>query len=245
MRIGVASLILLGVSLAAPAAAQDERARIDDFAIAAEQATQPGELEQVGTPGESLRPEVQLNDHRVFVSQQPSPKGPVPQLSNAGEAPTPAQIGPAEKATTLVRDISNRGESRPTAIQHIAGADRCDPQLERSRFEECQRILERRAAEFSAPQPPKLSAEERLLAEQNSEDRAMLAEHGDVRVRYAAQGQPDAGLRSNQELAALVLEGPPSGLPPSAPAQPATEALADLLESISIQMQGAPVPVGN
>ena len=232
--------------LATPAAGQDERTRIDDFAVEAQGSEASGTLEQIGETASPLQDEPQVRDRGIFVAQDSaSAPGPVSQISRTGGAPLPQQVAPAGEASAAIADVGSRAQSRPAAVQRLVGADRCDPGLERARLEECLRILERRAGEFTAPEAPVLSAEERLLAEQSNDEPATIAQQGDLRLRYASQVQPDADLRSNQELAALVFDGPPQGTPTSSPAQPEAESLAEVLQGLSIELQGAPQSSGN
>ena len=136
--------------------------------------------------------------------------------------------------------------SRPTIPRP---RENCDPQnLQPNRsadeVERCRRILELRAAEFDAPAAPVLSAEQRIVVEQQRRDAGQGLDTPDMTNRALGQAN-DAESRSGQELASLVLsptDGDPA-VPPRTPEKPALDtSLSDLLQALVVQLGGQPRP---
>jgi hypothetical protein len=134
-------------------------------------------------------------------------------------------------------------------VTHLGGQDHCDPELAREALERCRRILELRAQEFNAPAPPRLSAEQQLLAEQRSTDEQQSGPTPETRLRLASRDEPDADLQSNQELAALYLARQQQSLPETAKRPEDEQAaagdatLAQILNSLQAQGgESAPPP---
>ena len=227
---GLALVLLLA---AAPAAGQD-RARLDDFALPpSEQAVAIDQL-----PTVEAAPAEQPRDRSLAVPQPaPAPRAPLDQLAEPGEATAPSQLTARAASRRLApAAVSSAADSRPAPAGPIGGADRCDPQaLEGQDRAECLRILELRAAEFNATEAPRMSAEEKLLADQRRRDdeaRPSAAR----RVSLAAADDPDADLVTNQEIAAIYLERdgappPDRSAPPPGPALPPGD-LTDALQAV-------------
>ncbi|ONF95722.1 hypothetical protein [Sphingomonas jeddahensis] len=200
---------LLGLALlATPAAAQvsDSRTRIDDFAVPAPaDAALP--VEQVAARSTSLDTPQQAPDRMVSTQQRADQRGVrAEQLSSTGASGAPAQLSADADSTAAIPGAgSTAADSRPRGVVRIAGSDRCDPQLAAQERAQCLRILELRAQEFNAPAPPRLSAEESLLAAQRSEVDRRAAPSPETRLRLASVPEPDADLGSNQEVAAIYL----------------------------------------
>ena len=195
-------------ALASPAGAQDggDKARLDDFALPRDQAAP--RVEQLGGAGSALpAAETPAGDRGVTIPGPPQvERAPVPQLSRPGEIAPAAQLSDRGESRELAAgSVSSHGDSRPQASAPILGSDSCDPQLDTEQRERCLRILERRAAEFSAPEAPRLSAEQVLLAERGDDGERLAATSSDLRLRLAA-GDPDAESASNQELASIYLD---------------------------------------
>jgi len=236
-----AALLLLVCGVAAPSAAQDARVQVDEFTVAGQTAGTPPGVDQVGSEAAPVVADEQDPD-RAIATGQASARQPVPvqQLSVAGQPSRPEQLSDPGAPSTQVASVSDKAESRPQALQRLAGNDRCDPQLPQAQREDCRTILERRAAEFSAPRPPELSAEQILLAEQQTGDGDGAGLTGDMRVRLASLSQGNAELRSNQELAAIVLDPPQ---PPVAPTTPEpSESLAEALRGLAIDLGAGSPP---
>lgn len=242
MRIaGLASVLLAHILLgAAPVSAQD-RARLDDFALpASEQATA---IEQL--PSAGPLPPAQRRDRSLAVPAPPAaaPR-PLDQLTSAeAEAVAPNQLaGSAASRTLEPAAVSSSADSSPRGVQRIGGRDRCDPRLDEDTRADCLRILELRAAEFQATEAPQLSAEQKLLAEEQRTDERYAPSNA-LRLRLASSQDPDAELSSNQEIAAIYLAGeeaPASGAPglPTEPGIPTGE----LIEALQAVQQGAAQP---
>ncbi|WP_305098069.1 hypothetical protein [Croceibacterium aestuarii] len=226
-------------ALAAPAqAAPDQRTQVDEFAIGAGP-DRPG-IEQIAPGGDPVATPPQAHDRQVTTDQEQAPSAaPISQLSSSDDGAAPVQVAPPGAPGVRVSSVSNSADSRPQSAAPIKGADRCDPQLDRAKLAECRRILERRAGEFHAPTAPVLSAEQRLLAEQDSREYGAARSPDSLRLRIASHGDPDADARSNQELASIYLAGDQT--PPSEPAQPtepeAAANLAEVLRGIIVDMQ--------
>jgi hypothetical protein len=238
MRIaGLASILL---AAAAPAMAQD-RARLDDFALpASDQATAVEQLPSAGP-----LPPAQRRDRSLAVPAPPSaaPR-PVEQLTKAGtEDVTPNQLASGAPSRTLApAAVSSSADSRLQGVQRIGGRDRCDPRLDEARRADCLRILELRAAEFQATEAPQLSAEQKLLAEEQRKDERH-APSSALRLRLASSDDPDAELSSNQESAAIYLagEGAPASGPPGLPTEPGIPN-GELIEALQAVQQGMAQP---
>lgn len=240
-------MLLAGIAAPLAAQSQADSVRLDEFAISAPEADR-SHVDQLATDGDRSQGSPQPHDRaidapqpstpRTTVLRQVSTKGPSseqPQLSTAGAAPDETQAA-----------VSSTADSRPQGVTHIGGHDRCDPQLAREELERCRRILELRAQEFNAPEAPQLSAEQRLLAEQRADDE-QAGRSAATRLRLASRDEPDADLKSNQELAALYLakqQAPPASAAPAEDPQAALgdASLADILQGLQVQTGGSPPP---
>lgn len=228
------------------AQAQADPARLDDFAVSAS-SKESLQVEQLTPEERQVSEAPPARDRSIAQDAAPEPATPhEPQLSSPGGSNEQAQLskrGAAPDQTAAA--ISSRDESRPQGVVRIGGQDRCDPQLAREKLQECERILELRAQEFHAPAAPELSAEQKLLAEQQSALEA-ASPSASVRVRLASRDQPDADLESNQELAAIYLDKQvPADMPQpqdqTAPQGDATLAqVIDALQAAGATGQGAP-----
>lgn len=248
MRLALALSAVVALGLASPAYAQDgvDKTRLDEFAIPVSDAAGPP-IEQLGDRADSLTPLSQpAADHEVAVpGPAPAERAPVAQISRPGQDTPAQQLSERGEARQLAAGaVSSSSDSRPRATGPIGGSDRCDPQLESERFEECLRVLELRAAEFSAPEAPKLSAEQVLLAERGSDSERLASRSSDLRLKLAA-GDPDAEIASNQELASIYLDrARAEGQPVPAPEGPPTDEakLAEVLQGLQIDLSGVTAP---
>ena len=109
-------------------------------------------------------------------------------------------------------------------------------------YAECLRILELRANEFEAPQAPRLTAEQTLLAERRERDEELSRTSPALRLRLATMSEPDADLASNQELASIYLDPARQTPPPTAEEPPAEDAatLAEILQGLGAPPGSAP-----
>ncbi|MXP41112.1 hypothetical protein GRI75_05560 [Altererythrobacter soli] len=244
MRIaGPASVLLAPILLAgaaASASAQD-RARLDDFALPAGD----GALAVEQLPAAAPLPPPQRRDRSVKV---PAPPGaaphPLEQLTSADRAEVaPNQLASGVASRSLApAAVSTSADSKLQGVQRIGGRDRCDPRLDEQRRADCLRILELRAAEFQATEAPQLSAEQKLLAEQQREEER-VAPSNKLRLRLASSGDPDADLSSNQEIAAIYLAGEDAAAspPPELPTEPGIPT-GELIEALQAVQQGMSQP---
>lgn len=248
MKLAAAFSALLALGLAVPASAQDEadKARLDDFAVPVSDASGP-RIEQLGDRTQSLPPAGQSAGDRELAIPGPASadRSPVRQLTQPGDAGRSQQLSDLEESRQLAAgSVSSAEDSRPRATGPLGGADRCDPQLETEELARCQQILERRAAEFDAPEAPRLSAEQVLLAERGGHDERLASRSSDLRLRLAA-GDPDAEITSNQELAVIYLDHPSTQGPPAStdePAVPDEGKLVEILQGLQIDVLGGAAP---
>jgi hypothetical protein len=239
----LASALALG--LAAPAWAQEgaDRARLDEFAVP--QVGSGSAIEQVDRGASRIGGEqATSNDRQLAVPGPARPaREPLPQLSRPDEGGATRQVSdPALSRDVAAGSVSSSRDSRPQATGALAGNDRCDPQA-RSGQPLCDRILERRAAEFAAAEPPRLSAEQVLLAASDEDEDALAASSSRVRLRLASTDDPDADLQSNQELAAIYLRRTSEQPQQPEDSEPAEDAaLAEVLRTLQISVPGSPAP---
>jgi hypothetical protein len=82
------------------------------------------------------------------------------------------QLAPATHTAEPPPALSSPVQGRNTAAPALAGRDRCDPATPAARTRQCARVIENRAAEYSAPDHSPLSPEQRLLAAQREAEAA-------------------------------------------------------------------------
>jgi hypothetical protein len=235
--------LLLATVLAASGHAQDrsDQARLDDFAVPQAPAALP--VDQVSPRDTARLPEQRVDRTLAHPPASDATAAMPAQLSTPGSGGAVAQL-PSVRDSRLPTGtaVSNPADSAPGSIVRIGGNDRCDPQLTQKFYAECLRILELRSGEFSAPEAPTLSAEQRLLVEQRQRDEAVAEVSPTLRLRYATASQPDADLQSNQELASIYLPDPTPPVP-TVPAEDSKAAdLGELLRNLGFD---APPPPGN
>ena len=238
-------LALVAAAIAAPGAAQDEsRTRLDDFAVPADEG-QP-RVEQVSPGGQAIQSAPRVEDRAIAgapLGERPSLQP--DQLSSGVPSSASTQLNDGSNPTRPIPTAgSTAADSRPQGVTRLAGSDRCDPQLPERDLARCLQILELRAEEFNAREAPQLSAEESLLAEQQSDNDRAMVRSSENRLRFATMQEPDADLDSNQELASIYLgRGPVTAAPEPAPGELPDEAasLADIIVSI-VQGSGSPPP---
>lgn len=258
----VALLLFLLAAALTPAAAQDsgradrtstDKVRLDDFALPAgagqeREATRPmaqiapAEPRGAGPPNQ-LAPPDRARTVPQLASDAPSAAAPPPLGEREGATPV-AQLARAAPSAAAPPPLSGRGDSAPGAAVALTGADRCDPQRAAAReLARCRRILELRAGEFSAAEAPTLSAEQRLLIEQQARERRLSSSRDSpARMARIAEDPEEAG---NQEIASVVLGTAPETMAPPDPlgagAQPAD--LGTVIQAIVTGLTTAgPVP---
>jgi hypothetical protein len=159
------------------------------------------------------------------LAQSATPDVTPEQISSGGRsvaAPAPADNGPpvaADQISTGSATVAAPGEaSTPRqgrvglTARAIGGRDRCVDDARRTA--DCENTVERRSAEFAQPQPPPLTAEQRLLIQlQTGED----AEH---RLQRGQPGQPGQS-QAADALAGALAQPPPAEPPPGPVVDPA------------------------
>lgn len=240
-----ALLASVALGLAVPAGAQEggDKARLDDFAVPRADTGQA--IEQVDATASRIGAEQALPSDRQLAVPGPAvpAREPMSQLSQPDQRGATRQVGDRGQSRNLAPSaVSSSQDSRPQPSAALAGEDRCDPQSEAERAE-CAQILERRAAEFQAAEPPRLSAEQVLLAGSEEDADSLATSSSRVRLRLASANDPDADLQSNQELAAIYLRRTAGEPAPADAGETAEDAgLAEVLQALQISLPGAPAP---
>lgn len=185
---------------------------------------------------------------------QPSVSTPVAQLSTPGDGDAPPAQLTSERRTGATAPQLSRGktarepdplsrpsEGRTAAVARVDGRDRCDPGADAERPSICQRVIETRAGEFVAPDPLRLSPEQRLLVDQRLREAT-----GSARLagRRADEQSLDPDDFEGQAVAATALagqasEGAEGASSPTLPKLP--EASAALIQAL-LQNAGAQSP---
>jgi hypothetical protein len=227
--------LMFGAILAVPGQAQDrsDEVRLDDFALP--QAPVARTVDQLSS-GDVSRLPAQHVDRTLAHPPKPDAAASMPsQLSATGAGGAVTQLpSTRESRLSLGTSVSNTADSAPGSVVRIGGRDRCDPQLTQKFYAECLRILELRSSEFSAPEAPVLSAEQKLLVEQRQREEGLAEMSTALRLRYATASQPDADLASNQELASIYLADPTPA--PTEPVEdPKTPDLGEVLQNLGFQ----------
>lgn len=161
---------------------------------------------------------------------------PVSQLSGADRNAAPGpQLSSGTPSAAAPAALSSRIEGRPEGVTHLSGDDRCDPATGTARDKAaCANAIETRAAEFTRPDPTRLTPEQRLLFAQRAEEGTSGA---DAAVRKIGRNDVDPNDLAAQSLASIVLPAPGQAEPPpdkSTPDDIPTDAPAiDILQAIT------------
>lgn len=127
--------------------------------------------------------------------------------SSRSTDPGPQVAPPKDRTTAAAASGSSRSDGKPVASAAIGGSDQCDAKAGGgSDIAACRNPIERRAAQYPAPQPTRLSPEQRLaIARAAGDGVSTSAEAG----RLARS--PDSQLLSatEQGVASIVLTTPP------------------------------------
>ena len=125
-----------------------------------------------------------------------------------GAGPGAAQLSRGPRSAQASSPLSTRADGRTSAVERVAGADRCDPAAARpARADKCTAVIENRAAEFARSDAPSLSPEQRIIVNQQLRERVGMSE---AARRLAASGR-DADSIEAQGVASVVLAAPPPG----------------------------------
>ena len=203
--------LFVGASGAAAAQAQSSRGAVDQIG-----SPQPVGMQQVsGRAATSASPALQLTSERG--------SGPAsPQLTKDARSAQPSQ------------PLSEPRDGRTSAVERVAGSDRCDPAKTDRPRAACAQVIETRAAEFARKDPTPLSPEQRIIVEQQARERS--GSFAEAARRLATNGD-DTRSMDAQGLASVVLSAPPAELKRDKPdADPAeTEQLNAIINAIVTQ----------
>jgi hypothetical protein len=138
----------------------------------------------------------------------------------------PAQLSTGPRTAQGPQELSRPAEGRTAAIERVEGADRCDAAMPKDeRSDECKRVIESRAEDYSRAPPTQLSPEQRLLRDQQLE--TVGNDLTEASRRLASSGTDDNSIES-QAIASIVLgQGQePREQQPAKEEDPATAAAA-------------------
>lgn len=176
------------------------------------------EIEQVSAAGDTVgatqvSSETRAIDLPVRAARDTAP---APQLSNTGQSTSatnqltpsgesssaPAQLYRGGRTAQAAAPLSTPAEGRPGDVTRVEGDDRCEPGTQ-TRLSVCARVIETRSAEFDRARPA-LSAEQRLLIEQQRSD----ATSAQAAARRLAGNAADPNSLEDQSIASIVLRIP-------------------------------------
>ncbi len=214
LRFGV---LVLGAALAVPAVAQDTASGVEQIGAPAGQIV---DTSQVSRASRAIDLPQRIERETAPPSQLSSQGESTPatrQLTRGGEstgsAPQLYRGGPTAQPSI---PLSSPSEGRTAAVTRVQGEDRCDPRADRSAAgADCRRVIETRAAEFAAPEPTRLSPEQRLLGEQ----RMMSVGTVQAAAQRLATNAANPDAIEDQSIASVVL----GSAPPPAPGRPDEE----------------------
>ena len=153
------------------------------------------------------------------------------------------QIYTGERTALPSDALSRPSEGRTGVAPAVGGNDRCDPLegADEQLAAVCSAVIERRAAEFSSPEAPQLSPEQRLLAEQRVRESGYTTR--DASRRLARNGETfETG--ETQGVASMAFSPPPASPdannPRPADAQGLSEATLTILNAIVAGAQNTP-----
>ena len=134
-------------------------------------------------------------------------RAPAPQLTKESRtAPQPTQLYKGGRTAQPSQPLSRPSDGRTAAVDRVGGKDRCDPASDRAPRDKCAEVIENRSAEFARKEPQPLSPEQRIIAEQQSRERALTV---DSAARRLAVSGEDADSIEAQGVASVVLRRPP------------------------------------
>lgn len=131
-----------------------------------------------------------------------------PQLTAGASTGSVNQLSKRDRNMESAPALSERKLGFETATVKLEGTDRCSAELMSANDREfCSRVIENRSTEFSGPGPAKLSPEQKLLGERDSD----VVNNGPAgAARRLATRQNSAADRDDQAVASLVLNSPPT-----------------------------------
>ncbi|KHK93339.1 hypothetical protein [Novosphingobium malaysiense] len=235
-----------GLALAAApytAPNQGDKVRLDDFAVSKEREDRTV-MTQISEAPPLDHTSVAEQDRKITVAEAPHrDEGgtDLTQLASPGETGSTDQVVRAkDERGKAIAPISGRKDSKPEPVSPVAGHDACDPQARTAQSDaQCQRILELRSDEFHATEAPRLSAEQKLLAQQELRERKVSASAKQSDLLTIDPDDPTA-----QQLAATALQHVGSSdtrTDPAEPASPVPQSLQEVLQSLIVDV---PPPSG-
>jgi hypothetical protein len=163
---------------------------------------------------------------------------PTPQLTRASETRGAyQQVSKGDRDARAPQPLSRPADGRTSAVERVAGHDRCDPAKDKTLAKGCANVIENRAAQYSRREAPELSPEQKLLARERTRENAATSEA--AARRLANTGQSDQSLQS-LGVASMVLTKPAEPPKRDQPAQPApSDATQAIINAI---VSGASTP---
>lgn len=246
MRLRSASLLLAALALAGVATAQS-RTSVEQLERGSGAAA-PHEAPQVGSAARDPAPAPQLSTHDGSpgahqLSGPAEGRTPSPQLSSPGAgARATDQLAKGRPTAEGPTPLSTPAQGRDPLVERVQGDDRCDPQnlarLSAPERARCAQVIERRSAEFSRPEPPQPSPEERLL-------RAQAAAGADARTaaRRLAEGEVEDSLAAQAIASGANRTGPEQRASDPRAAEPELSPEAQAVIEAIVQGAGASVTV--
>lgn len=202
---GCAAVVLALV--AAPVQAQSGRSDMEQVDSPAAGAAQP--IAQVSGEARLLLLPQQRADREAVPPAQLTTDGEArsaqPQLTDEeGRIRAPRQLYQGGKTAQPSQALSHPSEGRTGAASPVAGKDRCDPAAAEAKAKRCESVIETRSAEFTRPDPGILSAEQRLLIDQQLREAPSGAR---TAVRRLGSTGFEPGSIEEQGVAAIALQG--------------------------------------
>lgn len=188
----------------------------------------------------SATPEVERSSAapvQLAIGAESSPTA-VQVTSEHRAATPPDQLSKDGKTAQQPQPLSEPSEGRRSAVDRVAGADRCDPAEPMRPRVRCAMVIENRSSEFARPDPNALSPEQRLLLEQEVKEEALNTDDGARRL--ATTGEADESLVA-MGVAAVVLRSNEEA-PAKAPADENAIKAADIVGAIIGQPLTPPPP---
>jgi hypothetical protein len=222
---------ILGFSVLVPAegiAQEQQRSAVDQIGLSMPRDANTG-LSQVTAGDQSdgtspAPPRRSEGSAQITVERRSAPAQ--PQLTSERGAVTPGnQLTRGRPTASAPEGPSTPAQGRSADVSLVAGLDRCDPAEGGMARPECNRVIEMRAGEFSAPTEPVLSAEQRLLAEQRR--REIRGSERNAARQLAEEA--DAEALGTQGIASVVLRRTPN---PGE--EPASDTEAKTAEAIAV-----------
>ncbi|HEY9579062.1 MAG TPA: hypothetical protein VIR65_04255 [Rhizorhapis sp.] len=235
------SFVCIATLIGMPAFAQDARSNVDQIGSSRSAGAQG--VQQLSHRSREVQGSAAPAEGHLTAPQQLSTgaaKTPVAtQLTREGkQAGAPVQLyrgGPTAQASEA---LSRPSDGRTGAVTPVTGEDRCDAakqDKDKARQEACAKVIETRAAEFTRPDPTILSPEQRLLVDQRLREGPGTVLGASRRL--ARDADANADLISNQAVASVALQPPPT-VRPNKPEEQSPELSAETQAVISAIVSG-------